>query len=191
MKTIRNILMCIAILFGKQLVAQSWSIIDPVVAAEKVVITGELAAEIVLKNQQSGLLTELTRLEKQYEKKRNAVANFRSTEVMAVSQSTVLFTVNKISAVKTKINNVRINPLHLRHGLRRYEKILETEERYLNRIRDEITILSGGILLSGSAGYNYTAFIKVLIRTLEIRANVLKIENDIDNLQTLNNVFIK
>jgi len=137
-----------------------------------------------------GLFNRLTELEKKYDKKRNAQISAQgSKEVNAATTAAIESTRSKINKLLSRI--IRLDTVYLRHGLRRYESTLNSEKKFLEGIQKDLLYQQTSIVLSGGAGYNYTAFMKLLIRTLEIRASVLEIENKLDNLDTLNKVLIK
>ncbi len=170
--------------------SQSWDFFDEVVAGQKIAITGALVAEIILRDQQKGLFNRLGTLEKEYEKKRNAqVSALGSAKINAATSTALVITKLKIDELIKRVNI--LNKVYLRHGLQRYESELYLEKKYLERIQKDHIYQEGSIALSGGAGYNYTAFLKLLIRVIEIRANVMDIENKLDNLATLNRVLIK
>ncbi len=169
----------------------TWSIADLVVVSEKIAINAELIGEELLKNKQVELLKELGKIEKEYEDKKVTYKNFESVKEVFAAITIITYTTNGIKNIESKIKILRTNPLNLLHGLHEITEKLEIEKRYLGQIHEDYYLYASGILLSGGVGYNYTAFIKLLIRVLKIRSNVLSLEKDIENLLTLNKLLIK
>jgi hypothetical protein len=179
MKTIKFL----ALLWCGTLLGQthSESIADVVVAAEKTAIGGLLGTELAKRKKQGDLIKDLEDAEEDYNAKRNVLGNFKAnTPVVAAVQSKFFFLNQKISNVSATIALLKIASFGFGHGLNRYQNQLDTELGYLQKLESENLLIGAGIAVGGGTGHVFTAYLKLLIRLLEISNNVLHIEKEIE-----------
>ncbi len=187
MKNFRIVLLISSGLFVSSLQAQMWSVINLGGAIERGFIFGELVKEPIRLNKKIDLIKKLKAVEEDYNDRRTVSANFTSTPMMAATTMTMKSTGEISQKLEEKIENIKTE--RFQYGLKRLELNLANEKRYLDEIQQEYKLLMLGYINSGGPGYNYAAFLKVYIRILEIRRNVLALDNLINNLVTHNKAF--
>lgn len=186
MKTIKIISLLLLFFCFTHAKAQLWTVINTPGTVIRGDINDALANERVLIAEQRRALRKLKRVEKDYDNRRQASANFASSVMMTAISTSVVSTNDLIQKLEEKIDGMKRKSLLFKYGLKRYEPNLDTEKRYLEEIRSEYNTLIAAILWSGGPGYNYASFLKIYIRTLEIRRNVLSIDYQVNNLITVN-----
>lgn len=171
----------------------SESIADVMVAGQKIpTITGLLGGEIALRATQGGLIKGLEESEEEYDQKRSFLSNAQNNALVIGAVQAQMFPLEKkIENIRSNIRVLKIASFGVGHGLSRYEAALETEEKYLQKIKEENTILASGVLISGGTGHVFTSFLKLLIRIMPIRNNILNIEKDINAKMTVTKIFAK
>jgi len=177
-------------LCGHQAYAQI--LIDPVVATQKGIINGALGVEQGAIATQTGFLVPLVLPLKEDNKKRTSVGNIKSSLLLSTTLFAITSTEKKIETLKKEIQVLKSKPslYILTHGIKDIEGALITEERYLKNIKKRYVKYLAGIPLSGDAGDNYLAFMKLLIRTKEgIRPKVMELDLKIKNLYTINKIL--
>lgn len=154
------------------------NIFDPKVATQKGIINGALFAENALVLNQRNELEKLRRYEKDYNSKRSISANIFSNTLVV---STVELQINTIEStilnIKRNINGATFGLGT--YGLSRYKDALEIEEKYFNRIKGENNTLRLGALASGGVGHVYTSYLKLLLRLIKVKNNLLKIDKEV------------
>ncbi|WP_378188149.1 hypothetical protein ACE939_06855 [Aquimarina sp. W85] len=180
MKPFRLFVLC-SVLYVNIMVGQSMShsIADIVAAGQYGVILGLLTKEKQLKAEQARLIAQLTVKEKEYARNRNP----------ATSVHNLLFTgavSTMMSTIETKIAKIKLNlglkTYRIRHGLIRYEAELVKEEKYFKKLNQERILLNSQFMLSGGVGHNYTALLKLLKRTINVRNRILQIDKNVKSL---------
>ncbi|UOB16669.1 hypothetical protein [Abyssalbus ytuae] len=189
MKTIKLTPVIVIGLFITSLQAQTWSINHVGAEVEKGIALGYMGTEIGLIADQIISLEALKALEKDYNDRRKLNSNFKSLPMMVATLGAIEFSEKQVNELEKKIKTMKGKRLYFKYGLKKLESNLSLEKKYLKEIRSEYAFLLTAIPLSGGPGYNYTAFLKVLIRTLQIRRNVLSIEYKVNNLITNNKIF--
>ncbi|WP_046287516.1 hypothetical protein [Zobellia galactanivorans] len=187
MKNFKLILMVILCITWISSQAQTWSITHNVAAGEKIAANVLLGEEISLINEQKHLVDELRVVEQDYDSRRKLNSNFKSLPMMIATIGAIEFSEKQINEIEEKIKDLKGKRLYTKLRLKEHEVNLTDEKRYLQEIKSEYTFLLTAISLSGGPGYNYSAFLKVLIRTLKIRRNILLIEYKVNNLITQSN----
>ncbi len=163
---------------------------DKVVARQKQTTAVELGVETLIKTRQRGLYREMGTLEDELSDKRNALANIRQSPLVAATIAIIEFTDSKIRTVLLNGNLIGETPKKLRHGLRRYMGDLRKAADEIDAIRSDYDTLIASTLVSGGAGQNYKTFLKVLLRAMEVRSEVLKLETNIKNLGSINKILV-
>lgn len=161
--------------------AQTWSISNTVGAVEKGVANGMLIKELDQITDQAELVKALHEVETDYNKRRKTSANFKSLPMMVATIGAIEFTNKSIEELEEKLDVMfeeKENPF--RYQRRALHRQLANEKKYLKEIRSEYGFLVAAIPLSGGPGYNYTTFLKILIRTLKIRSKVLSMDHDVE-----------
>ncbi|MBL3658407.1 hypothetical protein [Fulvivirga sediminis] len=190
MKIIKVTLTLLLAFFIASSQAQTWSVTDIDGAIQKGVSNGQLTDELVIIGKQNSLLKLLHEQEKDFNDRRTVKANFKSTPMMLATINVIEVSEKQIDETERKIKKLKAATI-TRLRLQKLESQLKMEERYLKEVRSEYKFLIPAMLLSGGPGYNYTTFLKVLIRTLKIRRNILSIEYEVNNLITVNKTFKK
>ena len=168
----------------------SESLADPVVAIEKGFISGLLGAELGLRKDQRQLLKDLRKLEDEYADKRTPLSNTATAGIIAAIEFNFSNLRERIRNVEHNINVVKFASLGL-YGLRRYKAQLQKEKEYLNKLEKENETLRSGLLFSGSAGDNYTVYLKLLLKQIPIKNNVMVIEKEIKARMTITRILAK
>ncbi|OEK07361.1 hypothetical protein A8C32_18160 [Flavivirga aquatica] len=171
----------------------SWSIADVVVGGEKTVITAALGTELSLRKAQGKLIKELEEAEENYNSKREIKANFKSSFIIIAAVQTQIINLNKkIENINSNISVLKIASFGVGHGLSRYKAALDTEQKYLQKINEENLLVGGtGFFVSGGTGHLYTAYLKLLLRIIPIKNEILKIEKEIKAKMTVTKIFQK
>ena len=159
----------------------SESIADPVVATHKTAISTALGVELSLRKKQGDLIKDLEDTEEDYDSKRNVFGNFKTnTIVVAAVQAKLVFLNQKVANIESTINTLKVASFGFGQGLSRYQDQLEIEKRYLQKLQEESVLIGGGgMLVSGGTGHVYTAYLKLLIRLIRVKNNILKIDKEI------------
>jgi hypothetical protein len=165
---------------------QTQSLADPVVASMKATVQGLLYREYSLKIRQRQLLTDLRREEADYASRTGAIGNISNSIIYAALYQMMGKMDAKIAAVEHNISIVRITRLGFRHGLKGFETSLANEKGYFQKLKQEYSLMNQCLLISGGSGYNFIAFLKLLLRTMQIRHNVLLLDKQVKSLMNLN-----
>ncbi len=171
--------------------AQDWMVIDPVVSAEKALISGSLGVEETSRRQLISETKEMTLLEKELAKKRKTSANFKSSPVFLSVDYAIVSTFALIRETKQLIKEIKRTPKKLTMRVWYLELLLEHLENMFNWILTDQGLLSAGIIVSGGPGYNYTAHQKMLDYMMNIKRPVIEINFEIKNLTLHNKAFKK
>ncbi|GAA4277185.1 hypothetical protein [Aquimarina mytili] len=163
-------------------IGQSSSLADALVAKQKATISGLLIGEIMLKNQQASLIQQLRSQEVKYARKRGPLSNISNVLVFSTVQTIISTLGTKIAKIEHNIKVRKYSTLGIRHGLSRHEAELKREKEYFNRLKEEYQTLQIGLSISGGAGYNYTAFQKLLLRVMTVRAKIFEIDKEVKSL---------
>jgi len=161
--------------------AQKITVADKNVAFTKnTTIAGSLGAELFLRKKQGDLIKELEDIEEDYDAKRNVFGNLKTNTIVIAAVETKLFFINqKIAELESKIERLKVASFGFGHGLSRYQDQLAIEKKYLQKLQEEnILIGGGGMVFSGGTGHVYTAYLKLLIRLIKIKNNILIIDRD-------------
>ncbi len=169
----------------------SSSIADVVVAAEKGVIAGLLGWELDNKKDQLRQIRNLKTKETTYAKNRRVTGNLKTSPVYGAVYIMSNSLSTKIENVKSNIKTRKYATFGIMHGLKRHEADLEQQEEYYKKLKSELEVVSSGLLLSGGTGYNYTAFLKLLIRMMRVREKVHQIDKDVLSLMGVSRILAK
>jgi hypothetical protein len=170
---------------------QTQTLSDVVVAGQKGVIQGHLISELVLKAKQQVLIKELTLEEGKYAQKRGALGNISNSLLYVALKGMMTATETKIAAIEHNILVRKLATFGFRHGLIGYESQLEREKGYFLKLQHEYSILNACLLVSGGVGYNYTAFLQFLLRTMELRKHILIIDQKVKSLMDVSRILAK
>lgn len=178
-----SILVVICLFSYLGLHAQSQSLADGVVAGQKGVISGLLGTELGLKGTQAGQLILLEELEERYNSKRGIKASVISGAAIFATLQVMISTLgNRISDVEYNIFLRKVATFGIRHGLAQIEDRLKREKQYFNRVQEQYGVVMLSVAASGGPGYTYTALLKLLLRVMKIRNEVLKINKEVKSL---------
>ncbi|MEE1964583.1 hypothetical protein V1387_17985 [Allomuricauda taeanensis] len=144
-----------------------------------------------MKRRQLKLIDDLRKEEARYAQKTGAIGNISNSMLYLALLNMINGMDTKIAAVEHNISIVKITRLGFRHGLKGFESELENEKRYFRKLKQEYNLLNNSLLLSGGSGYNFTAFLKLLLQTMEIKENVLQINKNVRALMNINILFAK
>ena len=161
-----------------QVITYSESLADAVVATEKGAIKVLLVEEEDLRKDQRDLLKDLKKLEDEYADKRTPLANNTTALVIGAIEFYFSDIRSRIDQIEHHINSVKFFSLGL-YQLQGIKEQLQREKKYLNKLEAQLGTLRSGLVFSGSAGDNYTVYLKLLIRLTPIKNNVLAIEKEI------------
>ncbi len=184
MKNIKIIIIIIGLCYSTQIRSQithSTTIFDTNVSFKKIGISTLLGAEILLKKRQARLIQDLRKEEKEYGDKRSS---FTSIPVIATVFGIIRTLDNKISEIEHKIRLRKSVSFGIHHGLSRHEAQLQRETAYFKKLRSEYyKLLSAKAVGSGGGGHDYTAFLKLLIRIMNVRAKIFEIDKEVKGLE--------
>lgn len=165
------------------------TITDAFVAGQKGVIVGSLTAEFGLKISRARLLIRLRDQENLYNRKKRSITSPKLIFFKGVIQRIMNLINEKIAAIEYNIGLQQL--VSLRHGLSRHKAALKKEKKYFIKLQEENNFLNTGTVLSGGAGYNYTAFLKLLIRMMDIKSNILIIDKDVKALMSASRILAR
>jgi len=169
-----------------------WTIANASTISAKAAIGTALGAEAT----QLGLLTagykELTKTEKALDDRKSGAKEFldpKNSFMIAATLYSIETTEDAITDLQTEVEEIKASHVHFKHRLNAIEGELETEKKYLDEIQEDYIWLGAGAVLGGGVGYTYTAFLKVLLRSMKIRRRVMVIRKEVNNLNTNNKIF--
>ncbi len=169
----------------------SSSIADVAVAAEKGVISGLLTTELNYKKQQLSHIKDLKTKETTYASNRRVTGNAKTTPLFLAVYVLSDNLNTKIEDVKSNIKTRKYATFGIMHGLKRHESDLLKQEEYYDKLTTELEVISSGLIFSGGTGYNYTAFLKLLIRMMKVREKVHQIDKDVLSLMGVCRILAK
>jgi hypothetical protein len=162
-------------------------IADKKVAEKKIIIYGLLEAEERLLDRQKRLVRDIKNAENNYQRKIGPLANVSNTLVYAGIQASFTDLENKISDIDYNIQLRKIIPF----GMISLESEFDRQRAYFIKLKGEYHLVRTYSLLSGGAGYNYTALLKILIRLVKIRSNIYEIDKKVRNRMGISEIWAK
>ncbi len=183
-----HVLLVISMLYSIHGIGQ-YNIFDKQVSLKKGTINIGLITEMGLKFSQAHLLIDLAEEENEYNRKRRSITSLKLIGFKVAIQKIMGSLNDKIAAIEHNIAIQKV--VSLRHGLSRHEAALKKEKKYFMKIQKENDFLNTGAVLSGGVGYNYTAFLKLLIRMMDIKSNILIIDKDVKGLMRASRIFAR
>ncbi|WP_271781972.1 hypothetical protein [Aquimarina algiphila] len=183
-----QVLLVILMFYSAHSIGQA-TISDVFVAGQKATIVASLTAEFGLKISRARLLTRLKDQEDLYNRKRRSITSPKLLFFKGVIQGVMSLINKKINSIEHNIAIQKV--VSLRHGLSRHEVALKKEKKYFMKLQKENNFLNTGAVLSGGVGYNYTAFLKLLIRMMDIKSNILIIDKDVKGLMHASRIFAR
>lgn len=189
MKSIKILIIVIGLFISSISEAQTWSIADPVVGTLKGTMNTNLATDNGLTIDQNIAVGLLKAQEDDYNERRGF--DIYAIPIKTFTIQEVEKTLNIAKDVNLDIENIQTSNLFFRHGIRKLDSDLQKETSYLKEIEEDYIMLTANEVLGGGSGYSYTAVLKVLLRTLKVRRNILDIQMKVNNLNTANKIFEK
>jgi hypothetical protein len=191
MKHIKVIIFSLMSVCASSAQTHTESIQDNQVLAKKITISGLLASEQQLLRTQKQLIEQIKKEEDNYQDKIGPLSNISSSIVYITVQTTMNDLQEKISNIEYNISVRKFATFGIRHGLSRIETELQRQKGYFLKLKEEHQVILTYALVSGGAGYNYTANLKLLLRIIKVRSKIFKIDRDVKNLMKISKLLAK
>jgi hypothetical protein len=151
------------------------------------IIFGLLKAQKNLLEEQKQLMNQIKKAEGTYQDKIGPMANISNSLLYIGLETSFSNLGDKISNIEYNINMRKLFPF----GISSLESELKRQKDYFLQLKKEYQIVLNYSLISGGAGYNYTAFLKLLIRLTKIQSNIYEIDKGVKNRMGISKILAK
>jgi len=169
----------------------TWSITDLEVETELMSTVASVGGEAYFVNKQKESFRKLDDLEREYNNKRQGFTDFKTNGLGVAIVASLQLTKGMIDDLQKEIDDIRAGTFFFKYGIDDIEYRLANESKYLGEIREDYDYMFATAIVGGGAGYTYQIFMKILIRNMDVRRNLMLIERELENLNTNNEIFIK
>lgn len=183
--------MVIALCHSVLVLGQITTLADEEVALQKATLVGLMVREHQLLMDQNQLLAKLRFEEREYLKKTNAMANASSAPLVLALEQQMYGIRELIADVEHNIKLLRMASLGLHLGWSEYQKELKNRKIYFEKLEQERLMVVEIAAFSGGVGHNYTALLKLAIRMVRLRSEILVIDRDVKGLMKFTKLFSK